>query len=136
MSDTLTQYNGHGCGLDNASEDDTDDDGGDDVGDGEELFLFRSLFSSAIRLWFFGFKRLLLTDSRAASGAGLRLRSMDSRAASGAGLRLRSMDSRAASGAGLWVHRPAGLLLRWLQVRRPTGLALEVAAGTPSTPYI
>ena len=44
MTDTLTQYNGHGCGLDNASDDDTDDDddddGGDDGGDGDEMFLF------------------------------------------------------------------------------------------------
>ena len=42
MSDTLTQYNRHGCRLGNTSDDDDDDD--DDGDDGDEVFLFLILF--------------------------------------------------------------------------------------------
>ena len=50
MSDTLTQYNGHGCRLGNTSDDD-DDDGdydGDDGDDDDSFVLFVCYNSSTL----------------------------------------------------------------------------------------
>ena len=48
MSDTLTQYNGHGCRLGNTSDDDGDFDGDDGDGDDDLFVLFVCYNSSTL----------------------------------------------------------------------------------------